>query len=166
MLHTMSMLQALELWSDLEKAYHGTNPYGSDTAEVYLYRVMPNPPRHEWLDKAGIMGDLAREEVQTANVALHDFLALFAKTREASLTVEDKELGPWLKEARFSHRVHVTVTPSRPRQSHAHQHALHALEGLTSSLRVYLGENPPDADDTTRELYSWLRRAEQVLNVK
>lgn len=166
MLHMISMLQALELWSELEKAYHGTNTFGSDTAEIYMYRVMSDSPKYEYLEKPGILGDAAREDVANANAVLHDLLTLFAKTREATLTVEGKKLGPWLKKANFSHRVHVTVTPTRPRQSHAHQQALHALGGLKDSVREYLDQNPPDADEATRDLYGWLRRAEQVLNVE
>ena len=53
----LSMSQALGLWSDLEQAYHGTNSYGGDEAELYLYRLMPNTPtakKIELIDKPGI----------------------------------------------------------------------------------------------------------------
>ena len=41
----LSMVQALEIWSDLESAYYGENSFGGDTAELYAYRFLPFSPR-------------------------------------------------------------------------------------------------------------------------
>jgi hypothetical protein len=42
---------------------------------------------------------------------MHDLFVLFAEKRDAKIEIEGKELGEWLKKARFVHRVHVKVTP-------------------------------------------------------
>jgi hypothetical protein len=63
----------------------------------------------------GIMGDLVRESYDNANCVMHDLFALFGKKRNALIEVEGKELGAWLKTARFHHRVHVKVTPQGKR---------------------------------------------------
>jgi len=40
----ISMTSALDLWSQLERAYHGTNSYGGDEAEIYAYQLLPRDP--------------------------------------------------------------------------------------------------------------------------
>jgi hypothetical protein len=110
------MEQALEVWSHLEQAYHGVHPYGSNTAEVYVYHFMSGAPRPlNMLESPGIMGELVRESYDTANHAMHDLFVLFGKNRDAQIEVEGKELGEWVKTARFCHRVHVKVTPRKGR---------------------------------------------------
>lgn len=109
------MVQALGLWSELEAAYYGKNSYGGDTAEIYLYRLMPNDPSAEEAHRRKnepshtIFGQARREQVTNANKALHSLLKHFARTREARIEVNGKELGDWLKAADFDHRVHVKV---------------------------------------------------------
>lgn len=114
-LHTLSMDQALSLWSELEQAYFGKNGYGGDTAELYLYRFMgacPVATMHpEKMADSGPVGDTVREDYDTANAAMHDLLKLFAERRDAQIEVEGSELGAWLRTARYTHRVHVRVIP-------------------------------------------------------
>ena len=110
----LSVIQALGLWSDLEQAYHATNSYGGDEAELYLYRFMPYAPtanKIELVDEPGIFGDIVREAYDAANQTLYNLLDHFSKKRKAIILVEGKPLGPWLVTARFVHRVHVKVTP-------------------------------------------------------
>lgn len=104
----LSMAQALSLWSELEQALHGTNGYGSDTAEIYIYRLMRRCPTLE----AGIDSQVAAEEYAQANASLYDLLAHFAVERDATITVEGRRLGKWLRRARHDHRVHVKVVAS------------------------------------------------------
>jgi hypothetical protein len=112
MLHTITMEQALGVWSDLEQSYFGKSSYGSDTVEIYMYRFMSGAPREvRWLENPGIFGDMARESYDNANAAMLELFTLFSKMRKARIEVEGRELGEWLKTARFTHRVHVKVTP-------------------------------------------------------
>ena len=110
-MHNLSLIQALSLWSELEQAYFNRNGYGSDTAELYLYRFMPHHPGIDGFDKGGIFGEIAREAYADACVTLHALLAHFAETRSARIRVNGRPLGPWIKKAGFTHRVHVKVTP-------------------------------------------------------
>lgn len=119
-MHTLSILQALSIWSDLEQAYHGTNSYG-DEAEIYLYRLMSNKPMEtqiNLIDKPGFAGDIVREAYDAANQALYSILSHFSKQREAVITVEGQPLGPWLITARYIHRVHVKVIPKSTYQGY------------------------------------------------
>lgn len=109
-MHTLSLVQALSLWSDLESCYHNTHSYGGDEAEIYLYRLMASRPGiQQRLDDPGFFGDLAREAYDDANNALYNLLNHFEKMREVSILVEGRPLGPWLSTARFLHRVHIKV---------------------------------------------------------
>lgn len=44
-LTTLSLLQALHVWSALEQAYHSNHPFGGDTAEIYAFRLHSHDPR-------------------------------------------------------------------------------------------------------------------------
>jgi hypothetical protein len=120
-MHNISMTQALSLWTDLEKAYHGTNSFGGDTAEIYIYRLMPRSPLAESaLNKGkeilgfGMAEQEAKEVIRRANTSLFNLLAYFQEVHSDSrtfvkITLGDQELGPWLKEAGLQHRVHVQI---------------------------------------------------------
>lgn len=112
MLHTLSMEQALSIWSELEQAYYGDNSYGHDTAEIYIHRLLTGAPRNpDHMDLTGIVGEMTRESYDNANCALHDLLQMFKVSRsKVKVEIEGRELGEWLKTARFCHRVHVKVS--------------------------------------------------------
>lgn len=116
-MHNLSMVQALSLWSELEAAFFEENRFGGDTAEIYIYRAMAHSPSisrvdvdRAMSDTSSLIGENIREVYDAANVALHDLFVHFAKTRSARIEIEGKELGEWLKTARFTHRIHVKVT--------------------------------------------------------
>lgn len=112
MLHTITMEQALGVWSDLEQAYYEDSSYNGRTAEIYVHLFLSGAPRPvERLEDPGMFGDMVREAYDNANVAMHDLFLLFVQRRNAQIEVEGRELGEWLKKARFCHRVHVKVTP-------------------------------------------------------
>ena len=112
MLYTMSILQVLDVWVELEEALEGTANYGGDTAEIYLYRLMgPGRANDVRSLESPIFHEEAERNFDNANVAMHDLFLIFADKRKAKIEIEGKELGPWLKTARFVHRVHVKVTP-------------------------------------------------------
>lgn len=114
MLATLSLTQALSIWSDLEKAYSGEASHG-DTTELYLYRFMPWQPsvataKAGAASGTGMMAEACREAYDNANGALHDLLVMFQASRPCHVEIDGRELGEWLKEARFEHRVGVKVT--------------------------------------------------------
>jgi hypothetical protein len=108
-MHTLSLEQALSLWSDLEQAYHKPEKYR--TVEIYMYRLVNGSPSAHRVDLIAdsLLGDNVREVYKKANQALYALLEHFCKTREASIKVDGRELGPWLAESLQCHRVQVTV---------------------------------------------------------
>lgn len=111
----LSIRQALDIWSDLEQAYHGTHGFGSDTAEIYIYRLMPFCPIAAInLTQPEVMQGLANEYYARANVSLYNILYHFSDRREADIEVEGRALGEWIRTGGFTHRVHVRVMPRKP----------------------------------------------------
>lgn len=111
-MHTLSLEQALSLWSDLEQAYHKPEKYR--TVEIYMYRLVngsPSAHRVELIEDSGLLGGNVRDVYQKANRALYALLKHFCKIREASIKVDGQELGPWVAESLQCHRVQVTVEP-------------------------------------------------------
>lgn len=111
----LSMAQALDVWSDLCDAYHGKG-WGGDTAEIYMYRFMPDCPsvnlcREPGKPLTGMAAEAEQRRVADANEALWALLAHFAEERNCRLTVNGKRLGKWVSKAGFDHRVHVKVKP-------------------------------------------------------
>lgn len=104
-LGSLSVTQALSLWSDLCDAYHGKNDFGGNVAEVYLYQTMSHEPM------AAHIREAQAEQVKGANEALYAVLAFFAEKRDCRISVNGKPLGEWLRGAGFDHRVHVEVLP-------------------------------------------------------
>ena len=114
-MHTLSLEQALSLWSDLEQAYHKPEKYR--TVEIYMYRLVngsPSARRVDLMEDPGFMGDLVRDVYRKANRALYALLNHFCLTRKATIKVDGRELGPWLAESLLCHRVKVTVEPGGP----------------------------------------------------
>jgi hypothetical protein len=114
------MIQALSLWTDLEDAYRGTHGFGSNVAEIYVYRCMPQSSLvANNLGKDNLTGlarEVVGEAVRDANESLHNLLAHFAKERKARIEIElgphrFREVGEWLKASGQDHRWHVRVTP-------------------------------------------------------
>ena len=55
---TVNPLEMMHLWGELVECYHGVNGYGSDTAEIYAYRLMPYSPLvHSTALKEGVLKD-------------------------------------------------------------------------------------------------------------
>src|SRR5512141_430888 len=97
-MHRLSLQTILELWSELEQALHGTNGFGGHTAEIYVYRDLPNTPGgHQEND---ILGGLD---------ALYGLLMMFSGMRDAAITVDGRRIGKWMIDSRNDHRFHVRV---------------------------------------------------------
>lgn len=108
-MNNLSMNQALSIWSDLDDAYHGKNGFGGDTAEIYMYRLMPYSP-----SVTRALTD-ARDVVRAANKSLFYLLAHFRDARGVEVWVNDAPLGAWLMTATNDHRVHVRIKRQQPK---------------------------------------------------
>ena len=108
-LSTISIDQALDVWSELEAAYYGENGYGGNTAELYVYRLMPRAP-----------GGPDPQAYLDANQALLHLLRRFKGvhpdaviTLYATRSDDGRPLGSWLGGCDESHRHSVRIR-SRP----------------------------------------------------
>ncbi len=113
-MENISMIQALEIWSELWQAYFGKNGFGGDTAEIYAYRLMPDHPGFEMNEK-----DKNQREtgLQTAR-SLYSLLKKFSKENQCLIEImktreEGREIGPWFTQRPFFHRCHVRVTKKK-----------------------------------------------------
>lgn len=108
-LEHISMRQALNVWSELEQAYYGDNKYGSDTAEVYAYRLLPNMPVEHWEHQSPPMREYSREQYILARSALAALCAIFAEDRECRVLIDGQHPDFWDDGTPFDHRAHVQV---------------------------------------------------------
>ena len=104
-LASISMKNALHLWSELEAAYFGINKYGGNVAEIYAYRLIPNHPSYGANKELDAELDLERAS------ALHSILTEFNKHRGCLIKINDRTLGNWLITEEFGHRAHISVQP-------------------------------------------------------
>lgn len=110
-LESISMHQALLIWSELEQAYYGDAAYSSDTAEIYAYRLTPfNPIAHNSDTKhfPGRQRILAMLGLDAAD-AMVDLLEMFAKERGCDIRVDNEPLSSKMRTWIFDHRWHVRV---------------------------------------------------------
>lgn len=106
-LEDISMIQALDVWSELEQAYYGDASYGSDTAEIYAYKLQRFNPKfmHDgnWREEAVITEGFA------AAKALYGLLDRFCEVRNCEAEIDGFPLGSWFLERPFVHRCHVKI---------------------------------------------------------
>lgn len=123
-MNSLSMTQALGLWSDLEAAYQGKHGFGGDVAEIYIYRAMPYEPSVAVMHAGDELNGTATKAYDRANTSLYNLLTFFAERQEASIEIaaemDDgrpwRKLGDWLALARYTYRIHVRVTPREGRK--------------------------------------------------
>jgi len=123
-LSSLSMDQALDVWSELVFAYLGKNGFGGDTAEIYIYRLCPQNPTIDLATKefkeTRVYQDAYKEHYQTANRALYELLRKFAHDFSCKVEIvmnqhETIPIGSWFyKGELFDHRVHVKVRKKSP----------------------------------------------------
>lgn len=120
----LSPVQACLIWDDLVEAYHGNHPYGSDVAELYAYRFM----RYDPVAHANVAAKDSKIFIEAQNVvvseaaqSLYEILALFQKTRDCEILIQDwgkgagawYPLGTWVANILFDHRIHVRIVPKK-----------------------------------------------------
>jgi hypothetical protein len=115
-MQNISMNQALDIWSELWQAYYGKNGFGSDTAEIYAYRLMAyNPTYHSGLNFNSAFRDTerfkkAQEEVcEQAQNSLVALLKKFAAENDCMIEVNGKTVDDWAGSEMFDHRCHVKI---------------------------------------------------------
>ena len=107
----LGMRDALSIWSELEQAWHRTNGFGTDTAEIYAFRVAKASPSVALGDTGSRLGREAQiEYADEVARNLGALLALFVELRECRIEVDGKLFDPKVGVEPFTHRVHVKVT--------------------------------------------------------
>lgn len=99
----------LDVWGELVEAYCGCNGFGSDTAEVYAYHLMPDDPRRRLGAPDGAR-DAEEEAARLASAAFHALLGTFADRYDCTVEIDGR---PWAVDAppaTTGHRWHVRVT--------------------------------------------------------
>lgn len=140
MFPNISVPQALDVYDELVKAYHGRNGYGGNVAEIYCYRLVPSNPSADAAIRAGVQYDkkpnkkgflypAMMEEAHTAADNLFSLIEHFKKNYpDAKIHFEDSIQDPDADEGvgkcvwrgpqaylrgGILHRVHVRVLPKR-----------------------------------------------------
>ncbi len=103
MICSISLDQALGIWSDLWQAYYGENGYGGDTAEIYAYRLIGRSP----LLTVSNDEELLREIGWEAYKNLQSFLTKFHQEVDCEIKVDDIPLHKWYEP--LIHRCHVQI---------------------------------------------------------
>lgn len=102
---TLSPTQLINLWMQLEDAYHGVNSFGGDTAEIYAYTLVASSPIAG--TKSSLGQQAARDQAVAAAEALDEVLTHFEAVRQCRIEVDgDEDYG---KVEPFDHRVHVRI---------------------------------------------------------
>jgi hypothetical protein len=98
----LTINQALNIWDKLVSAYYGTNTYGGNVAEIYLYECMEHSP----IFARNSQSTFAQDDVERAKYALKDLMNRFRELySDARLT--DEEGAP--VELIGTHRWHIKV---------------------------------------------------------
>jgi len=113
----VSIRQFASVWSELEAARFGKNGFGGDTAEIYIYRVMPRCPAFEreevpltrpWRDESILRASRALAQICALFEESHpDLAVLVADVRDEPLAVE------YLRQHPVEHRVHLRVVEKK-----------------------------------------------------
>lgn len=121
-MNNISMNQALGIWGELWQAYYKDNDYGTDTAEIYAYRLMGFDP----IVASGCAGDaqVSKTEIFKVNSrvayikaqnSLATLLIKFESDNDCKITVNNKPIREWVETEVFDHRCHVRVARNSPK---------------------------------------------------
>jgi hypothetical protein len=123
-MHNLSMTQALGIWEELVSAYHGKNGFGADTAEIYIYRLMPHVPvlpgselsKQSMLDahrraNESLVALIRHFETEHDGTTIKIVLGRNAAGLDEELPAADWILGLLLRDPKacLDHRVHLRV---------------------------------------------------------
>lgn len=105
---TAPLAGLLDVWGQLTEAMHGVHGFGGDTAEVYVYLLLPWAPLRVHASGA----TKAREDAmaaEDARWALHDLLKLFTADRGLVVTIDGWPWTPERPPMPTIHRWHIKV---------------------------------------------------------
>lgn len=110
----LSMIQAIDVWMELEDACNGTNGFGGNTAEIYAHRLMPcSPLVNKYLENPESLTSLkefVEEDLLAVKQSFVNLLLYFEQCRDVKIFIDDMTLRQWNKKNRFFiHREHVRV---------------------------------------------------------
>lgn len=114
----LTIAQALSVWTDLLEAEFGCNGFGSDTAEIYAYRLQPSNPATESSfieDESNFTKEAKREQDLIASRNLYELLCHFRDERKVDVFVgcgrmyDGDPLDERLLKYPFTHRTQVRI---------------------------------------------------------
>ena len=111
----ISTHQALMLWAQLEDCYSGRNGYGSDTAEIYAYTVMPHSPSFaanpEKAINSPLIGECTKEMLLNAAASLVSVVNMFCKHRGCTAEIDGFTPNMWISQESglFIHRCLIKI---------------------------------------------------------
>ncbi len=108
-MHNLSMVQALKVWTELEKAYRGESSYAERTCEIYCFEMMTHHPAIHAND------DVETRVCQQVRKSFLALLTLFDEVHEDALIyIDGLEYFVALRDDRplEMHRYHVMIKRS------------------------------------------------------
>nr|WP_250808445.1 hypothetical protein [Neorhizobium tomejilense] len=82
---SVSPIQVIDVWDELHSAMAGTNKYGGDVIEFYMYRLMPPSPSLG----TNPMSNFLDDDFYSAACNLHAICRLFEERHEVTILFED-----------------------------------------------------------------------------
>ena len=108
------MNQALSIWSELWQAYYSDNSYGSDTAEIYAYRLMAHNPSLHMPESSQSYKVASHEAAELAAQSMRNIVFMFCKEADCKCVIDGEDCDTWLAHnPEFDHRCHVYVMPRK-----------------------------------------------------
>lgn len=114
-LTNVSLKQFLDVWVELEKALHGENSFGGDTAEIYAYRLMPHSPSFAHANPTGMVLETKQEIQREAAEALAAIAKEFEQRYSVEILIDEETVDDWVEfhAESFGHRCLVQVLSHR-----------------------------------------------------
>ena len=101
---SMSIIEMLKVWSELDDCKYKSNKYGKDTCELYFYRFITATP------STFTESEFAEEDFLEASKNLYEILSLYKSMNHCVIKINDNLVGKWLLKEPFRYRVHVTIS--------------------------------------------------------
>ena len=102
---TISPVQLVALWSQLERCLHGTNTYSNDIAEIYASSLFTYVPCCTLPETTPMGAEAKRTQIINAEHAICEVCELFMEMRDCLITLDgltpkewrDENPGTWMR---------------------------------------------------------------------